>query len=242
MSKQAEIWGSIAIVAASIAIALVAAALLIAGFPMKWPDTITHDLINSFTDLLWLLTAIIVLMLLWPTVRSLIKSRKFKIKLGDFEISFDDFVAAKKKESVDIYKKLAELEQRLEMIASQRTTVTPPLKRLLWVAPKAEEYALDMARLGPDVTVVTVPTVADAAGVLGAHKQGAFDAVVGVGSTVVSQLQPQLSSLKTTLIGYTPGEDPDTLDSRGVESTSSSVDLYRRIKGSGSPSHPVTPA
>lgn len=161
--------------------------------------------ISAIADLLWPVFAAVVLFVLWPAVKTAIESRKFKIKVGDFEISFEDFLEQSERKIDDLSEQVSQLRQ-LAGVEPAVTKGTPVRNRVLWVDPEPEKRALDIASLKGKTEVVSVPSASAAKHML--EEGGFFDKIVGVGSSTSHQLSDLnvRGSTDSQLYKYLPNE------------------------------------
>lgn len=145
------------------------------------------SLLDGIGTLLWPLVAIGVLVVLWPTLRNIIRTRPFTIKIGAFELSAQDA-------SDELANQIADLQDQVNALkAVPPGSPAPPVPmpgsgslvgskpgppaRVLWVDDKPENNAYEIARLTQSgVEVATATSTRD--GLEQLRTSGPFDALI----------------------------------------------------------------
>jgi CheY-like chemotaxis protein len=123
------------------------------------------DAISALADLAWPVLAAGIILALLPTIKAVARSRAFKIKFGDAELSVEDASEQLRKQVDDLQDQVRRLLSGEESAAADspptiatETTPSRLLKRILWVDDKPENNAYEIAKLqkeGYDIQSVT---------------------------------------------------------------------------------------
>jgi len=124
------------------------------------------EIIQALTALAWPVLVGALLWVLYPTIRQLIQSRGFTVRVGGAEITVQQASEQLGNGVQDVREQLAELKRRLDGVAPDGangngsgtpTDGAPKLRRVLWVDDHPENNAFEVAalrRLGIDVVEV----------------------------------------------------------------------------------------
>lgn len=155
-------------------------------------------LLEAISKLLWPILAILLVVLLYPSLRKVIEARGFTIKVGDMEITVQDATDQLKDQIEDLQKKVSELRASMQQQAQPILTRAPekkaekkPIKTILWVDDKPGNNAYEIAHLRDEGYQIVQANSTDAAiGKLSSRPDN-FDAVVtDLGRYLGNQFQP----------------------------------------------------
>jgi CheY-like chemotaxis protein len=139
----------------------------------------TAKLIEAIATLLWPVFAIVLALFFRQPLASVIKSwawRKSTLKVGDLEISVDDYNQQQRDMVGDLQEKIVELESRL---SDNSTTIQPSemkIKSVLWVDDHPENHIQLIEQLKKnDITIVQELSTSDAMNSLSRNK---FDLII----------------------------------------------------------------
>jgi CheY-like chemotaxis protein len=136
-------------------------------------------LIEALTGLAWPVLAIILIWKIFPSLRKVIESRQFTIKIGGMEVSAQQASENLALQVDDLQKKVSELRAALDDRkisaavqphdnAEESMNLAPPVfvtvaRRILWVDDQPKNNVFEIAKLGKEgIEVVEVTSTADA--------------------------------------------------------------------------------
>ncbi|WP_030410535.1 response regulator [Streptomyces sp. NRRL S-1448] len=115
------------------------------------------DLLSALSTLAWPLLAGLVIWRLFPTIKKIIDSRGFTVKVGSAELTVQEVSEKVLKATADIQGKLASVSASPEYAGMESRSVLGPLRRVLWVDDHPSNNAFEAAQLqalGVDVVQV----------------------------------------------------------------------------------------
>lgn len=127
------------------------------------------DLLTAIGTLLWPITAALVLILLLPTVRSIIRNRPFTIKIGSFEMTAQEASDNLTQQIADLQKQVGSLKATFAQSDTsedgepEAPATARPVDRVLWVDDHPEHNAFEIERLREADVDVTTATSTDKA-------------------------------------------------------------------------------
>jgi CheY-like chemotaxis protein len=117
------------------------------------------DLLSAVATLAWPVLAAAVFVLLYPTMKGVIKSRGFTVKVGAMEVTVQQVSDQLRSQVDDLQKTVLEIQNRLHQPAAPpATTAVSSPKRILWVDDKPQNNAIEIASLresGFDIVAAT---------------------------------------------------------------------------------------
>jgi CheY-like chemotaxis protein len=127
------------------------------------------ELLNAVAALAWPLLAAAVFGLLYPTLRGVIQSRGFTVKVGSMEVTVQQVSDQLRTQVDDLQKRVLELQERIGASAADAPTATATAtesstaRRVLWVDDNPHNNALEIASLRDNgVDVVQARSTAEA--------------------------------------------------------------------------------
>lgn len=138
-------------------------------------------ILESVSKLIWPILAMIVLWKLYPSIRMVIESRGFKIKVGEMEVTVQEASDQLRAQVEDLQKKVSDLRLQIQQQAKPAQvssgTEAPsrkPIRRILWVDDNPENNAYEIAALRDEGMEIRQVISTDEA--LGVLLSGRFDA------------------------------------------------------------------
>lgn len=203
-------------------------------------------IIESVSKLIWPILVVVILWKLYPSIRTIIESGGFKIKVGEMEVTVQEASDQLRAQVEDLQKKVSDL--RLQIQEQAEPVLTPsvakaserkPIRRILWADDNPENNAYEIAALRDEgVAVRQVVSTDEALGVL---LSGRFDA-----DAVISDMGRQERGKYQPTAGLSLLEAARTADVQApifVYTSSGSVLKYRddvlAAGGNGITSSPV---
>lgn len=150
-------------------------------------DANTVEFVKALTALAWPLIAAVVLWKLFPSLKEIVTSRAFSVKVGEMQISVQDATEQFRAQIDDLQKQVMQLRSQRPSTDEPSTpasaaadrpspgAVAPP-PRILWVDDKPSNNALEIAQLRErGIDVVTVASTEEA---MAALSRSSFAAVL----------------------------------------------------------------
>lgn len=105
------------------------------------------ELLSALSTLAWPLLAGLVIWRLFPTIKKIIDSRGFTVKVGSAELTVQEVSEKVLKTTADIQGKLASVSASPEYAGLENRSVLRPLRRVLWVDDHPSNNAYEAAQL-----------------------------------------------------------------------------------------------
>jgi CheY-like chemotaxis protein len=121
--------------------------------------------IDAISAYVWFALALVVFVLLYPTIRGLIRSRAFTIKVGSMELTVQQATDQLKKQVDDLLDQVSELRLQAggEQPAELADDPSPKTWTILWVDDRPANNAYELEKLRSDeVTVVQAGSTSEA--------------------------------------------------------------------------------
>jgi CheY-like chemotaxis protein len=132
-------------------------------------------LLEALGKLFWPILVAVILWKLYPSIRDIIESRGFSIKIGEMEVTVQEASDQLRTQVEDLQEKVSALRLQVEGRDEGLTlTVAPPgepepgpIRRLLWVDDNPENKAFEIAKLRDDgLQIVQAVSTDEAMGLL----------------------------------------------------------------------------
>jgi CheY-like chemotaxis protein len=139
------------------------------------------DAVDLILGLVWPVLIAVVAVVLYPTIRRLMESRGFSVKVGMAEISVQQASDQLSAQVDDIRQQLTALKERVDAAHGEAPAPAPPIhgapRSILWVDDHPENNVYEIAALqGKGLSVVHARSTAEAGSALGSN--GRFGAVI----------------------------------------------------------------
>jgi CheY-like chemotaxis protein len=202
--------------------------------------------IDALSGYVWFVLALVVFLALYPTLRGIIRSRAFTVKVGSMELSVQEASEQLQKQVEDLLEQVSDLrlqagpQQSVDRLQPERTTV-------LWVDDNPSNNAYETAKLRADrVQVIEARSTAEALATLkserppvdivitdlGRAEDGTF--VRDAGLELIKQARE--SGFNKPMYMYSTRaakmeREPDVIAAGGSGITDSPVELLTMLKG-----------
>jgi CheY-like chemotaxis protein len=228
------------------------------SFGTKLVLAVSADTVKAFAALAWPVLAAVILLALLPTIKAIARSRPFKIKFGDIELSVEDASEQLRKQVDDLQTQVSGLLAREGPLPAgpapeARPAMLAPLteKRILWVDDRPDNNAYEIAKLQKDGYDIQRVVSTEAALDVLRSLSGAPEVIISdmgrregllhrktAGLELIREVRSMGS--KTPIFIYSsagaPGEYSDQVRSAGGDGiTSSPIVLFRLIETATAP-------
>jgi CheY-like chemotaxis protein len=210
--------------------------------------------LEAASKLAWPILAAVVLWRLYPSIRKIIESRGFTVKIGEMEVTVQEASDQLRTQVEDLQEKVSALRQQMEgqaqPVAATALLGEPaevqPIERILWVDDNPEDNAYEIAKLRNDgYQIVQAVSTDSAMHVLLSGRLGVDAVISDMGRHEGGQHQPRagLNFIKEAreagvqvpiFIYASPGaierNQEELLDAGGNGATSSALELFELIR------------
>ena len=139
-------------------------------------DTVA-TILDALSKLAWPILVAVILWKMYPSIRGIIDSRGFSVKVGEMEVTVQEASDQLRTQVEDLQEKVSALRLQVEgqqatkeltLAARPRAPEVPtPIKRVLWVDDNPENNAFEIAKLRDDgLQVVQATSTDEAMGIL----------------------------------------------------------------------------
>jgi CheY-like chemotaxis protein len=133
-------------------------------------------ILDALSKLAWPILVAVILWKLYPSIRGIIDSRGFTVKVGEMEVTVQEASDQLRTQVEDLQEKVSGLRLQVEgaqaatgltLAAEPREPEPKPIKRVLWVDDNPENNAFEIAKLrDDDLQVVQATSTDEAMGIL----------------------------------------------------------------------------
>lgn len=211
------------------------------------------DILDAISKFTWPVMAAIVFWKLYPSLRRIIESRGFTIKIGDMEISVQEAAEQLRKQVEDLQEKVSALRidtghaaaVKVELRESIASGKQPLMKHILWVDDHPQSNVYSVAKLrGMGVVVTEATSTAEALQIIESDRQR-FSAIISdMGRLEGGVFRPtagldlinavRTAGLRTPIFVFsapsrTEGIRDNVLRAGGNGATASSIELFEML-------------
>jgi len=220
-------------------------------------------ILDALSKLAWPILVAVILWKLYPSIRGIIDSRGFTVKVGEMEVTVQEASDQLRTQVEDLQEKVSGLRLQVEgaqaatgltLAAEPREPEPKPIKRVLWVDDNPENNAFEIAKLrDDDLQVVQATSTDEAMGILLSGRLEVDAIISDMGRREQGKNQPEAG---LTLIQEARGADiqapifiyaspravaryrDEIREAGGSGATASPIELFELIRthgGTGSP-------
>jgi len=220
-------------------------------------------ILDALSKLAWPILVAVILWKLYPSIRGIIDSRGFTVKVGEMEVTVQEASDQLRTQVEDLQEKVSGLRLQVEgaqaatgltLAAEPRQPEPKPIKRVLWVDDNPENNAFEIAKLrDDDLQVVQATSTDEAMGILLSGRLEVDAIISDMGRREQGKNQPEAG---LTLIQEARGADiqapifiyaspravaryrDEIREAGGSGATASPIELFELIRthgGTGSP-------
>jgi len=220
-------------------------------------------ILDALSKLAWPILVAVILWKLYPSIRGIIDSRGFTVKVGEMEVTVQEASDQLRTQVEDLQEKVSGLRLQVEgaqaatgltLAAEPREPEPKPIKRVLWVDDNPENNAFEIAKLrDDDLQVVQATSTDEAMGILLSGRLEVDAIISDMGRREQGKNQPEAG---LTLIQEARGADiqapifiyaspravaryrDEIREAGGSGATASPIELFELIRthgGAGSP-------